>query len=854
MKSIKIISNPYEKSIAFFDLEETGVWKPITEGDNILSDLVSTRMKESFFPFRAADVVDSIVREYYTGKEPVQILFEGTADEFDVLDQIVQKDEYRNKAVLVRSGRTLMNARDIRPDISAIFTEVEGIVHQIMLSSPDTSDDLERLKDIVNDSIPLIVVGNYSSGKSSFINALIGKEILPSGAEPLTANNYRIEDSEDIASVSFAYEEEGLREEIHFEISEDGILCQPQNEKIRPVIEMLTRKLQKIPQAGQAQILYHLLVSLNDCLRKGLIPPFSSLVSLKVPFGPGILADSSESFVIFDTPGSNTSSNASHLQVLKEALSGMSNGLILYLAHGDTLDSNDNEELFQTIASFEEIDRRFALIVANKADIIELPEQDEMEEKRDEYLNTSVGRNLYSEGIFFVSSLLGLGAKNDGEYYNSHSKETYVTAVQKFINSRDPYYKQLYQWNITPFAPVSFEEPVNEKQLLYLNSGLWHVEQEILLFASRYAVYNKCLQTKHYLERVIEKANEETEVRIQEMNEKIQKEKEKFDEICNILSIKLEECAEQQLSQGSAESECLRFAVLDKYSISDNQESEVMKSLNSHYEKLLNDADTEGEIQLLREQMASGSKKIHTKSDALQNLKNWELDKLAANVREKFEGMADYAVGWAKPTFTMGDIKKEVLKILAQEMTEFCEENAFKACKEFSEEDKQFWTGQISKTKDEFTRLITGDSFLNNDQKQSLNSVIDTFESKPIQYINVSEIKDVDLQIRFKFLKWELVNEFKPDKAIDTYKKTLKKGYTSVSTKRQTEYERLYDEQVHKLIIEIKKEMAQLNPDLSAIQAELDRIASEIAVLKSCRKRLGELDFEIQRKMSWMSL
>ena len=40
--------------------------------------------------------------------------------------------------------------------------------------------------------IPICVFGNYSAGKSTFINALIGREVLPSGGDPVTAKIYKI--------------------------------------------------------------------------------------------------------------------------------------------------------------------------------------------------------------------------------------------------------------------------------------------------------------------------------------------------------------------------------------------------------------------------------------------------------------------------------------------------------------------------------------------------------------------------------------------------------------------------------------------------------------------------------------
>lgn len=60
--------------------------------------------------------------------------------------------------------------------------------------------------------VPICVLGNYSAGKSTFINALIGSEILPNGIEPITAKIYKIARSKykDRASVKCQYQDQDV--------------------------------------------------------------------------------------------------------------------------------------------------------------------------------------------------------------------------------------------------------------------------------------------------------------------------------------------------------------------------------------------------------------------------------------------------------------------------------------------------------------------------------------------------------------------------------------------------------------------------------------------------------------------
>lgn len=67
---------------------------------------------------------------------------------------------------------------------------------------------------------------------------------------------------------------------------------------------------------------------------------------LVVPFSTsGVIGNSSNKFVIFDTPGSNSNSNQDHAKVLAEAMDGFSNGIPLWVTQYDAHDTKDNAEL-----------------------------------------------------------------------------------------------------------------------------------------------------------------------------------------------------------------------------------------------------------------------------------------------------------------------------------------------------------------------------------------------------------------------------------------------------------------------------------------------------------------------------
>ncbi|MGI8483841.1 MAG: dynamin family protein, partial [Thermomicrobiales bacterium] len=60
----------------------------------------------------------------------------------------------------------------------------------VLVSFPATEEDLESIRvaaSQLHDLFLLVIVGEFNAGKSAFINALIGAEVMPEGVTPTTA-------------------------------------------------------------------------------------------------------------------------------------------------------------------------------------------------------------------------------------------------------------------------------------------------------------------------------------------------------------------------------------------------------------------------------------------------------------------------------------------------------------------------------------------------------------------------------------------------------------------------------------------------------------------------------------------
>lgn len=104
----------------------------------------------------------------------------------------------------------------------------------------------------------------------------------------------------------------------------------------------------------------------------------SDLIEITVPFHKGIWTHTENKFVIFDTPGSNSASNLNHFEVLKKDMAGLTNGLPIFVT---------------------------------------------------------------SNGLYFVSSIMGLGFKNDGDFIDDHSAEILKTTKKSILIKNQDFIK-----------------------------------------------------------------------------------------------------------------------------------------------------------------------------------------------------------------------------------------------------------------------------------------------------------------------------------------------------------------------------------------------------------------------------
>lgn len=565
---IRICSDPYRKHINYFWMEEDGKWKDMSKMDN--SPLNTKSFISSSISQNAYDVL-KVLKEKFMSSAGIEMIFEGTDDDYVHLS-FIKKAYYADCDIELRRGeRRMKSAKEVMSQIETSFGKLEKYFNDY--PDQETEEDLAKYQETVKREIGLCVMGLYSSGKSAFINSLIGQEILPSASDPATAKVYKIRASEK-CKIAFMFQ--GEKYEITFDGIGWGVYKNPNSEIMQAIKSMIDNKkpeqhlywtllalnnyAQKEGKERHEELLkcYNLLFDstesekdddedddeksddekIGELLEKHRIKELTKegyltenklgdVIEVSVNFQHSYLPlDDEFEFVIYDTPGSNSVMFREHMDILKDSLEQQTNGLPIYVTTPDSMDSTDNQRIIKIIKKMGgALDLSNMMVVVNKSDEKAESELRGKSENKENLLVTKWKAN----GVYFVSSIMGLGGKKEksedkDNWINESYAENFKKNIEGFSNPECEQYKRLFEYNILPEDSkkqiVKRTGKIADTELLIWNSGIPCVEEEIGIFARKYAWYNKCEQAIKHLEEAAKKVEEDIK-RARESAEKI---------------------------------------------------------------------------------------------------------------------------------------------------------------------------------------------------------------------------------------------------------------------------------------------------------------------------------------------
>ena len=852
MSTIRIISNPYAKEIKFQKYDNSNdTWQDIDYEHNENSKLLRQELIRGFFPFNAKEIVDTIIAEYGVPGEKTVIVFQGTADEFLELEEICEDEAHKDLVTTRKDIIFLENARDILPLVRSLFSEMDPLIMK-SANHDRIERDLSRFKDAASDVVPICVLGNYSTGKSTFINALIGSEILPSGTEPVTAKIYKISRSKypDRASVRFKYL--GYETEVKFTAADTVLNTTAPNdsfiEELRGVFIESTAENLSIRVGKVLQMV-------NDFENRDDIDQISDLIEVDIPFKHGVLANTQHPFVVFDTPGSNSASNAKHLMVLKQAMANMTNGLPIFLSTPEALDSTDNEDLYHLIQEMEELDSRFTMIVVNKADGPGLQRKENSAEEKQRVLRQAVPRSLYSGGLFYVSSILGLGSKNGGEFIDDFYAELFEDQESKYSNPEHRRYKTLYIYNIMPEQIERRSDALAAKQtdLLYANSGLFSIESMIEAFAGKYSAYNKCYQSTMFLNHVIDITKED-----------IEDSKKDKEDIRETINNKLDEDKKKLISQieGLAEEQYTEFK--DNY---DGHMSQFMEGVDQVFsEESLKtlEAQYTAEQDKVKDYEGSTAEADNAKNNFINNFKVNAGKLFKEGKTENLANVWNTAKSDLAKTMDSYRMKREVRhsadRAVADQLMSYVREQFLEKMEAtfvtLDIESKEYWTAKTEDLRKELAMLITGAEELTPVQKDELEQIIITyhkleFQDNEAQSIFQKENFERSIQILGKTFRFS--DHLMLDKLANTYNTKMSEGVNERFNVIKESHDGSAKLWIDSLLDEVRENIVNYSPELSRLADKIRRITADIEDHEKRKIKLMEYKEDLMQMMNWKS-
>lgn len=337
----------------------------------------------------------------------------------------------------------------------------------------------KQFESINNSIFPVNVIATMSSGKSTLINALLGKTLMPSKNEACTATITEILDADNPAFTAVAYNEDG-------------------------------DELQKV-----SVLTYEIMSELNDNAEV-----YSIYAEGDIPF----LDSKSTALMLVDTPGPNNAQNQAHKNTTYRAINKDSNNLILYVLNGTQLSTNDDAALLHYVADQikkggKQVRDRF-LFVINKMDGFN-PETESIENAI-----LSARRYLASFGIedpqiFPCSAFAALQLKTElanidiDNLTRGEKKQLSVSArdaigmIEKLLDFESMHLEQYS--TLSPSAQQELNFRLSQaiaandtKEQALIHSGIYSVEAAITAYVKKYAKTKKIKDLVESFQEVLE--------------------------------------------------------------------------------------------------------------------------------------------------------------------------------------------------------------------------------------------------------------------------------------------------------------------------------------------------------------
>lgn len=492
MKRFEISYNPYNNKIHF------RVAIPIDE-ENV-SDWNDLLPESSFIEFQNRDCVfedciEKIIRlinTYINTTEYLEIVFKGTSEDFEVLQNAVYASrDSRSKRITCTHSEIVLSSNTALERLKRSFSKVENEFDEYLESDEpdkkDVGDAVERYLETVMPEIPICVIGPTGSGKSALINALIGREVLPSQSNSSTAINVVVHNDKEFR-IEFIYHGEPYK----ILLSGNGYSL---NEPASPDEKLISLLFSNSECANEQEIIYHVLDVINNADDHSLIEELKNVVSVYLPFNPSRFISNDYSFSFIDSPVRISGYEDDPQIIIDDLVVNQTNSLAIVVSTRDafTIDGCfDLKKLIDKLGSG--FPKPNSIIAISKSDTLSVSYM------KDE-IPDCVREGIANPTIIYISPVVALGVKMDGtnEWIDKGQRALFEEGASILLKSNPPVF------NISPAGRKSLPSGKEKRDKLLYASGITSLEQELNYFAKRYADYKKCTSGRRLLIEALDK-------------------------------------------------------------------------------------------------------------------------------------------------------------------------------------------------------------------------------------------------------------------------------------------------------------------------------------------------------------
>lgn len=389
-----------------------------------------------------------------------EIIFHGTVHDYE--DIISIAEEAKTKDITIKfTHKPATEVEDKEAAIQEIFKMIqEGPFEELK------RQDVIRAFELASSSdFEVNVVATMSAGKSTLINALLNKKLMPAKQEACTATITEIKDNDADYFNAIVYDR--------------------QEENI----------------GSYENITYSMMEELNSDQNVSKIK-----IEGNIPF----VSSDDVSLVLVDTPGPNNSRDPKHKAATYRMISESSKPLVLYIMNATQLAVDDDNNLLSYVAESMKVggkqSRDRFIFVVNKLDTFNMNEDSVVAtlNKVRDYLsdNGIENPNIYPTSALTALNIRTILPKNLG----NDDDDTYETngKVRKLNKNEEMHFEKYAPLPASVKMKISnrLHETDNKNEQALIHSGIVSIEEAIRLYVEKYA---KTAKIKNIVDTFIKK-------------------------------------------------------------------------------------------------------------------------------------------------------------------------------------------------------------------------------------------------------------------------------------------------------------------------------------------------------------